>query len=387
MTIKNRHLFLMVVILILVVGAGTLPFAAAHGSISGKLVYTADVASVSATELMFTISLGSNPEAGRTHIAGDTASSISFPQASSNGLMILYNVFQDTDNDGLIDQNTTPPAVGALKPDGTDLTLLTEADEGAAFNAQFSPDERFIVFSYVTEDTDGDGTLTIKDKAQLATRELGKVDPVNPTPRQLASNNRIRLLTNDEAFSVDRPTYLTNDLIVFTGVNPADGSTMVYVYDLLSEELTAVAPTGAQTRNPAVSKDGTQIAAVVITLTENYIGVYDIVTKSWTRVVETGLIDNSFAWSINGTLAIALSEVANWKILLNDGTGLRTLLESPQKITGLSFSPDGKAIAYLSDRDGSSHNVLSVATLDGGYNAPVTSLDSDVNYFDWLPAP
>ena len=76
---------------------------------------------------------------------------------------------------------------------------------GAAFDASFSPDERFIVFSYVTEDTDGDGALTIRDTAQLATKELGKLNPSSPTPRQMLSNNRIKPLTMPAVAVPSRP--------------------------------------------------------------------------------------------------------------------------------------------------------------------------------------
>ena len=82
---------------------------------------------------------------------------------------------------------------------------------------------------------------------------------------------------------------------------------------------------------------------------------------------------------------MATSDGSNWQIILYDGTELRKLVEIPQKISGLNFSPDGKALAYLWDRDGSNHNVLAVATVDGGYNADVSAVDSSVKAFDWIP--
>jgi Tol biopolymer transport system component len=300
-------------------------------------------------------------------------------------LIILCHAFPDTDGDGTIDQNTTTPVVGVLRTDGTDLTPLTAQGEGAAYAASFSPDERHIAFSYAETDTDGDGALTIQDTAHLAIKELGQIDPLNPLPRQMASNSRVRVLTRNNDFSVEKPSFLSNDAIVFTGINPIDGRTTVYLYNISSEVLTPLAPVGAQTRNPAISNDGRQIAVEVTTLTESYDAVYDVEARTWSRLPSTSVADKSFAWSINGTLAIAMTDGLMWQLHVLDGTGLHKLVEVPQRISGLDFSPDGKMIAYMWDYDGPPGNVLSVATLDGGYNASVTSPDSDVIDYDWIP--
>jgi len=371
--------------LLLTVEIGTMPLTMAHGNITGKLAYTAEVPGLSVTDLMFTITLGIKPVDGRSVIAGDKSNSAAYPQTNHNGTAILCHDFPDTDNAGTIDQNTTTPFICVLKSDGTDLTVLTDTKQGAAYDAKFSLDERHIAFAFANADTDGDGKLTIHDKAHLATKELGQIDALNPTPRQYASNKPIKVLTKNTDFSVEKPVYLTNDLIVFTGKNPSDDSTIVYLYDVSTGDLTPVAPAGAQTRNPAVSNDGTQIAVEVSTLTENYDAVYDVASKTWSRLPTAGSTYNSIAWSINRTLAIATSDGSNWQIMLYDGTELRKLVEIPQKISGLNFSPDGKALAYLWDRDGSNHNVLAVATVDGGYNADLSAVDSSVKAFDWIP--
>lgn len=380
---KNRYLILLGVFIVL--GTQAMSPMTAHGTIHGKLVYTAEVPSISATDLMFTITLGSHPEAGRSHIAGDIVNSAAYPRSTKDGLMVLCHDFPDSDGDGIIDENTIPPLVGVLKNDGTNLTPLTNPAEGAAYNANFSPDERHIVFSYANADTDSDGALTVRDRSQLAIKELGPIDPLNPDPRQLASNNRIRILINSDVFTVEKPVYLRNDMIVFTGRNSADDSATVYLYDESNENLIPLAPPGAQTRNPSVAENGTQIAMEVLTLTEHYDAVYDVGTQSWSRLPSVGLTDNTFAWSVNNTLALAMSNGSMWQILLLDGSGLRKLVEIPERISMLDFSPDGKAIAYLWDQDGSNHNVLAVASLDGGYNAIITSPDSWVKDFDWIP--
>ena len=67
---------------------------------------------------------------------------------------------------------------------------------------------------------------------------------------------------------------------------------------------------------------------------------------------QRGLTDNSFAWSINGILAIGMTDGSLWQIVFIDGTGQHKLLEIPQRISGLDFSPDGKTLAYLWDYDG-----------------------------------
>jgi WD40 repeat protein len=357
----------------------------AHGTIRGKLVYTAEVPTISATDLMFTITLGSHPEFGRSHIAGDIVNSTAYPRLTKDGLIILCHAFSDADGDGIIDEDTVTPLVGALETDGTDLTALTNPAEGAAYNANFSPDERHMTFSYVDSDTDGDGVFTIRDSARLAIKELGPVDPLNPNPRQMASNSRIRVLTKSDDFSAEKPAFLRNDMIVFTGRNPADGSTQVHLYNLSNDDLIPLAPPGAQTRNPALSEDGTRIAMEVTTLTEHYDAVYDIASQAWSRLPSAGLTENALAWSVNATLATAMSNGSTWQILLLDGSGLRKLVETPQRISRLDFSPDGKAIAYLWEQDGSGHNVLAVASLDGGFNASVTSMDSNVKDYDWIP--
>ena len=103
----------------------------------------------------------------------------------------------------------------------------------------------------------------------------------------MASKNRIQVLTKSNDFSTEKPTFLTNDLIVFTGNDAADGNTTVYLYNLSNGTLTPLAPAGAQTRNPAISNDSKQIALEVSTLTENYNAVYDIESKSWSRLPST----------------------------------------------------------------------------------------------------
>jgi Tol biopolymer transport system component len=383
--LKNKCLIMLMLAALCIVQAQAISPATAHGNIRGKLVYTAEVPSLSPTDLMFTITLGSHPENGRSHIAGDTMNSAAYPRSTKDGLMILCHAFPDADGDGIIEENTATPLIGVLQTDGTDLTAITTPAEGAAYNASFSPDERHVAFSYANTDTNGDGLFTIQDSAQLAIKELGPVDPLNPNPRQLASKNRITALTNRDDFSATKPVFLRNDMIVFTGKNPDDGSTKVYLYDLGNNNLIPLAPPGAQTRNPAVSEDGTRIALEVVTLTEHYDAVYDIQSQTWSRLPSAGLTENAFAWSVNGTLALAVSNGSMWQILLLEGSGLRKLVEIPQKISMLDFSPDGKAIAYLWDVDGSNHNVLAVASLDGGYNASVTSQDSMVKDYDWIP--
>ena len=381
---KYKYLILILLIQLFILGTGTTAFTLAHGNITGKIVYTAEVPASSATDLMFTIDLGSNPEAGRTVIAGDKSNSAAYPRPNHDGNALLCHDFPDTDHDGTIDQNTTTPLIGSLKLDGTDLTPLTDPKQGAAYNADFSPDERQMVFSFANTDTDRDGVLTIHDQAHLATKELGLLDPLNPTPRQFAINRPIKVLTKNEDFSVENPVYLTDNLIVFTGRNLADDSTTVYMYDESDGNLTPIAPAGAQSRNPAISHDGTQIAVTVITLTDSYDAVYNISAKTWARLPSSGVTNNSLAWSVNGTMAMAVSNGSNWQIILFDGNELLNLVELPQKISALNFSPDGKAIAYLWDRDGSNHNVLSVATLDGGYMADVSPPDSNVKDYDWV---
>ncbi|MEZ4669346.1 MAG: hypothetical protein R3E39_15685 [Anaerolineae bacterium] len=381
---KNKTLLCITLVLLLTAVLGTAPLVTAHGSLHGMLIYTANVPSVSTSELMFSIELGNDPDNGRTLIAGDNSISTAYPRLTNNGLAILAQVFLDSSNPEFIDQNTTTPVVGVLATDGTGLTPLTTVAEGAAFGASFSPDERQIVFAYANADTDNDGAITIHDTAHLAVKELGQLDPLNPAPGQLASSSRIRMLTRNEDFSVDKPAFLTDDLIVFTGIKP-DASTTVYLYNVASSSLTPLAPVGAQSRNPAVSQDGNQIAMEVSTITENYDAVYDVESKTWSRLPVTGMPDNSFAWSVDGTLAIAISNGSMWQIQILDGTGLRTLVEIPQKISGLNFSPDGRVLAYLWDFDGPPGNVLAVATLDGGYDASVTSPDSDIIDYDWVP--
>lgn len=383
--VKNKYLMLILLLLLLTLGIGTIPFAAAHGNISGTLVYSANVPSIGATELMFTITVGSDPDNGRIHIDGDNTTSVSYPQAASDGLAILSQAFADTNNAGVIDQSTTTPFIRVLKTDGTDITPLTTTEDGAAYAASFSPDERRMAFAYAADDTDGDGVLTMKDTAHLAIKELGKVDPLNPSPRQMASNNRIQVLTKNNDFSVEKPIFLTNDLIVLTGKNVADGTTTVHLYNISNATLTPVAPAGAQTRNPAPSIDSKQIAVEVSTITETYNAIFDIESKSWSRLPSTGMAGSSFAWSINGILAIAMTDGSKWQILIIDGAGQHQLVEIPQPISGLDFSPDGKTLAYMWDYDGRPGNVVAIAAVDGGYGASVTSPDSDVISFAWVP--
>lgn len=385
LSFKKKHLFLMLLVLLLTLETGMVPLTGAHGNISGKLVYTAEVSGVSTTDLMFSISVGSDPETHRFHITGGTDNSTAYPRTTKDGLVILCHAFPDTDQDGFIAQDKDSPVVGVLKTDGSDRTAITVRGEGAAYSASLSPDERYIVFAYANTDSDGDGRITIHDIAHLAIKELGQIDSLNPTPHQLASNSRIRILTTHNDFSVERPFYLRSDLIVFTGKSSSDGRTTVYLYNLSNDNVIPLVPAGAQTRNPAGSKDGTQIAVEVITLTEHYDAVYDIEAQTWTRLPSTGLTNSSLAWSVNGTLAMAISDGSNWQLMLLDGSGLRKLVEIPQKMSMVSFSPDGKAVAYLWDRDGSNHNVLAVATVDGGFNASVTAPDSNVKDYDWIP--
>jgi WD40 repeat protein len=367
------------------VGVTQLPLATAHGNFSGKLVYTAEVYNTSKNAIMFSITVGGDPKIGRFPIAGGTDGSTSYPRPTKDGQAILCHAFADLDGDGIIDQDKEAPFIAVVNADATDATPLTPPGQNAAYTANFSPDERSVVFAFADTDTDGDGRKTIHDSAHLAVKELGRVDPLNSTASQMASDSLIKILTNGRDFSVEKPAYLTNDLVYFTGKDSTTGRTTVYMYDLRNGDLTPVAPLDTQTRNPAGSKDGTRIAVEVITLTEDYVAIYDVQSKTWSRVSSPGLTASSPTWSVNGTLALSISDSSGWQIMLLDGTGLHKLVEIQHEISAITFSPDGKALAYLWDTDGLHHNVLTVATLDGGYTTTMTPEDSRVQDYDWIP--
>jgi hypothetical protein len=364
-----------------------------QGFLSGGIVYTADaldtnedgVVNTNDNDIMFSVSIGADPADGRFQMAGGPPASAAYPRLSNNGEQVLCHAFVDTNEDGVVDHATDMPFVAVLNADGTEVTPLTEPGAAVAFQAEWSLDESKATFVYATEDTDGDGAITMGDNGRLAVLDLGQRDPAAPSAAQLASQAAVRVLT-DETLAVTRPQFWEDNLILFEGRRVADGIRQVYTFNLDTNSLTEIAPPEGEASNPQPSPDGIQLAAQVEIGGLQSVWMLDRTSGGWRQVSPAAANATDPTWSPDGaSLAMAASSDAGSSVLVFDGSQIRTVIESEGDIRSTDFSPTGGAIAYAASPVNSEQTSLNIVTLDGGYAATLSPEDSNLVDFDWIP--
>ena len=371
--------------------AGALPFQ--QGFLSGGIVYTADALDVNEdgvvnaedNDIMFSVTIGADPSDGRFQMAGGAGASAAYPRLSSNGEQVLCHAFVDTNEDGKIDHATDMPFVAVLNVDGTMVTPLVEPGSSVSFQAEFSPDESKATFVYATEDTDGDGAVTMNDDGRLAILELGQLDPAAPSAEQFASPAAVRVLT-DESLAVSRPQFWEDNLILFEGRRVNDDVKQVYTFNLDTNSLTEIAPPQGEASNPQPSPDGVQLAAQVEMNGLQSVWVLDRTAGSWRQVSPADTNATDPTWSPDGaSIAMAASDDAGSRVVVFENSQIRTVAESDEGISMTAFSPAGGAIAYAASPSGGENTSLNIVTVDGGYAATLTTVESNLVDFDWIP--
>jgi WD40 repeat protein len=360
----------------------------------GRIVYTADaldtnedgLVNAADNDIMYSVDIGADPEDGRLHLAGGPPASAAYPRLTEDGEIILCHAFADTNGDGITDHQNDMPFLAVLNSDGTEVTPLHNPGTAVALEADWSPDERTIVFAYADQDTNGDGTVSIADTLRLAILQLGQLDPANPSPAQYVVDFAPTILT-DATLSVSRPQYWSDTVILFEARRVQNGARGIYTYDLQTGQTLLVSPGVVDAWNPVLSPDRTRIAAEVQTqLDGKSIWVYNAINAQW-AIVSTDLESPSApTWSPDGSL-LAMSDStpdANL-IVVYDGQTTQALITSDAEIGMTAFSPDGDAIAYASTPGADAGTSLNVVSLDGGYAATLTPEGTDLVEYVWSP--
>jgi hypothetical protein len=367
----------------------TSPPLSRQGELSGTIVYTADAidtnedGSIDAADndIMFSVDVGADPEAGRFQMAGGPPASAAYPRLTQDYEIVLCHAFVDINGDGVVDHNTDAPFVAAGNTDGTDVTPLVEPGSSASFQASWSPDESLIVFAYAADDTDEDGAVTINDRMHLAILEVGEYDlAAGSAAPQLATGALPTVLT-DDTISVAHPQFWSESVLLFEATDVATETQGVYMYDLAAEALTLLK---GDAWNPIPSSDGTQIAVESLTEEGSTIWIYNVADDTWT--ILDFEVASAPTWSPDGaTLAFAVRADEGSSIVVFDGEGAETVAESSGELSMTSFSPGGEALAFATTPSEGGNVALNVVSLDGAFAATVTPADTNLVEFVWAP--
>ncbi|RMF77681.1 MAG: hypothetical protein D6737_16960 [Chloroflexi bacterium] len=360
-------------------------------SIGGKIVYTADaldtnedgVIDATDNDIMFSIEIGADPATDRFRIAGGPPASAAYPRLTDDAKFVLCHAFTDTDGDGVIDHQKDMPFVAILGADGADLTPLTMPGNDVSLEANFSPDEKSIVFTRATADTDGDGQVTINDTRQLAIKPLGVLNADAPKASDFADDSEPMILTDDD-ITVSRPQFWTETMVLFEARRLSDDRLGVYVYDLEQGTMTRISPEDMDATNPQISPDGTQIVMQVAAEAGSRIWVYDAAAETLNDVTPLEGSASDASWSPDGsTLAMVVASADTSDLVLYDGSTTDVLVTEQGVISMTAFAPDGESIAYALTTDETTS--LNVVSLDQAFMAKLTPDDTRLVEFVWSP--
>jgi hypothetical protein len=392
-----KRLFVRVLIVMLLVGSSGVLFAAssmtslAQPGAPSSIVYTADaldtnedgVVNAADNDIMFSIQIGANPEDGRLRLAGGPPASAAYPRLSHNSEIILCHAFRDSNGDGITSHETDTPYLATLNIDGTDVTPLITEETGGVLEADFSPDEAFMIFAFINEDTNGDGNLTTADTRRLAMKELGMAGSEAGTASELVSDSEIVVLTGDD-ITISRPKFWTDTMVVFEAVRIADGRQGVYAYDMDAGQTVMLSQPDLDFFNPQFTFDSSRIAAEVKTDTGRRVWVYDAATATWLDAMPDDSRD-AMAPSLSPDgdwLAMAVATDTGTDVVINTGAETISVASTDGTVDEVVFSPGGDSVAFAATFE-DDQTLLVVASAEGGAADIVTPVQSNVVDFVW----
>lgn len=184
--------------------------------------------------------------------------------------------------------------------------------------------------------------------------------------------------------------------LVYTCFDPVNKQEM-FLLDVTTGRVRALTADHAWTTDPAWSSDGARIAYVSTKDGQTDIYVMDVSDGRITRLTHEGGWNGNPTWSPDGAWIMFDSardgvnpsphnDFRNLFIVRPDGTDLRRITRLPRYNGSPSWGPDGKRIAFVSDRD-DAFNIYTM-TPTGDDQRPVTHRkggDVFAGYGRWSP--
>ena len=217
-----------------------------------------------------------------------------------------------------------------MNDDGTNLTKV-----GTGGQPAWSPDHSKIVFSF-------DNTIFIMN-----------ADGSGPKPLTGVSADRFPSFTAD------------GTKVVFTHTNARDDSDIFTVNADGTDRQLLLKMGGAAIEAPRLSPDGTKLAFQATRRNDSDVIVVDLATGRRTVVADSSTRETSPVWSPDSKRLAYLTGILNKgrciAVVNADGTGRQAFTNDVGFCSTVSWSPDGKELAFTSVTDGTT----------GIYRAPV----------------
>ena len=219
------------------------------------------------------------------------------------------------------------PDIYVMDDDGTNLTNLTQHD-ASDWGLAWSPDGRRIAFM---SDRDGNTGIYVMDDDGTNLTKLTQHDASDSRPAWSPDGRRI-------AFRSDR-----------------DGNYGIYVMDDDGTNLTKLTQHASYYWDPVWSPDGRRIAFMAQSFGNNNIYVMDDDGTNLTNLTQHAVEGEAPAWSPNSR---HIAFISNSDIYVTDTDGIKFIKLIQDAVGGFygsgapAWSPDGRRIAFVSRRDG-----------------------------------
>lgn len=188
------------------------------------------------------------------------------------------------------------------------------------------------------------------------------------------------------------------EMIAF--VSKSRGRDVIFIFDAENgDRKMKIDPGLGGMRNPSWSPDGTRIAFQGMNEGFTDLYVYGLENDNLTRLIHDKYEDNDPSWSPDGRFLTFASDrptgteeegsngfaYGNYNIFLLDieNDEIRPLTHNPYKNNQPAFSPDGKRIAFVSNRNGIDN--LYLHEVDTGDEFPITNIISGAFSPSWSP--